>query len=136
VCFSFHFSLQKGTLCRLLPAPLDDTAELVNSDVLADLGLLGLVFGVLGDLNDTALNLPAASLGDELGDLLLAVKTQPPLEDAYADLAEGLADELGDADANDLLETLDVSGEIGVDVVGVVVEGGPELSVVCARAGR
>lgn len=115
-------------LSILLPTPLDDTAEHVNGDVLADLGLFGLVLRVLRNVNDAVVaDLPAAGLGDKGLDLGFAAETEVAFEDADINLTEGETDELGDLDADDLLETLNVGGEVRVDVVAL--EGGPEVVV-------
>ena len=114
-------------LSRLLPAALDDPGEHVDVDVLADLGLARLVLGVLGDLDHVTLDLPAAGFRDELGGGLGVVKAEPALEHGELDLAVRLADELGDAHADHVLEAGNVGGQVGVQVVAV--ERGPEAGV-------
>lgn len=79
-------------------------------------------------MNDAVVtDLPAASLGDKGLDLGFAAETEVAFEDADINLTEGETDELGDLDANNLLETLNVGGEVRVDVVAL--EGGPEVVV-------
>ncbi|KAF7512784.1 hypothetical protein GJ744_000351 [Endocarpon pusillum] len=87
-----------------------------DKGVLRDVMLEGqvLVLGLSVMLEDKPY---PARAGGELGQGL-PVKIQPAPEDVEVDLAEGLADLTGDADADQILEAGHVGAEIGVQVVG------------------
>lgn len=119
--------IESMLLCGELEAAADDTAELLDADMLAlDLGA-GLVLFIGGDADDSAIDLPATNVDDELVEGVAVAHVEPGLEVVGGDGAEGLADFHGDADADKLLEASDVGRQVGVEVVRV--EGGPELGV-------
>lgn len=116
----------RGRLSGLLKATTDNTTELLDANTLAlNLGA-GLVLLVGGDADNSAIDLPAADVDDELVEGV-AAHVEPGLEVLGGDGAESLADLDGDADADEFLKAGDVGGQIGVEVVGV--EGRPELGV-------
>lgn len=113
--------------CGLLEATADNAAEHVDTDTLALDLAAGLVLLVGRDADDITLDLPAADVGNELGQGVTAAQVEPLLEGLGGDGAEGLANLDGDADADELLETGDIGGQISVQVIRV--QGGPELGV-------
>lgn len=126
IIFCFPFALHNNPLCCLLPGSANDPREHVDVDVLTDLGLLGLVLSVAGDLDQLALDLPAGGLGDEgLG--LGIVQSQPAGEDAEVNLAVSMAHQGGDSDADELLEASHIGNQVGAEVV--VVDHVPEAGV-------
>lgn len=122
-----HSLIKSMHLCGELETAADDTAELFDADMLAlDLGA-GLVLFIGRDADDSAIDLPATDVDDKLLEGVTVAHIEPGLEVVGGDGAEGLADLDGDADADKLLETSDVGGQVGVEVIRV--EGGPELGV-------
>lgn len=98
----------------------------VKLDILPDDRPLGLVLLVHRHFDDVRLDGPFAHLAHEALKVP-PLQVQPGLEHGSLDLAYGLADAAGDADADQLLEAADVGHEVGVQVVAV--ERGPELRV-------
>ena len=91
----------------------------------------GLILLICGHLDNSSagglFNLPVADLADELFQRLTVPQVEPLLEDVSVDLAEGLADLDGNADAHELLKPGDVRDQVRVQVIRV--QGRPELSV-------
>jgi len=77
-------------------------------------------------VNSGAVNLPSAHLGDEVVELV-TLDVQPALEHVALHLLHALADDDRDADLHDLLETLHVGDQVGVEVIAL--EGVPEIGV-------
>lgn len=116
-----------SNLCRKLKATTNNTAELLDTNVLAlNLGA-GLVLLVSRNTDNSTINLPSADVNDELIKRITAANIEPGLEVLGSDGAEGLSDLDSDANAHELLETGDVGGQVGVEIVRV--QGGPELGV-------
>lgn len=125
LAFVFLSTVRAHTLCGLLPRAANNPGKHVDVDILADLGLLRLVVGVLGHNDLVAVDLPATRLDDVLLDGILALQAKPALEHRHGlHIPERLGDYLGDLDADGVLKALDVGGQVGVEVVGV--EGAPE----------
>lgn len=100
----------------------------IKLDILPHNSSPGLVLLVKRDVDRLALDSPATRVLDEVLKGVVG-EVQPRLQEGLVDALHALADDDSHADAHQLLEALDVGGEVGVEVVAV--ERGPELVVLC-----
>lgn len=120
-------------LCGLLKTPSEHTAELLNADAFALDFTAGLVLFVGGHLDNNAgarlVDHPVADFSDELLKSFATSQVKPCLKYIGVDLAEGLADLNGNADAHELFEPGDIGNKVCIQIVRV--QSRPELGVLC-----
>lgn len=115
-----------------LKPPPDHPSKLLKPDLLTLHHPLGLILLIPRHphhhrpSNFLIIDTPPENLGHEALEIA-AAKIQPPFQDGAGDLATGIADQEGDADADELVEAGHVGGEVGVEIVAV--EGVPEVVV-------